>query len=280
MTTREKGQSGSFECRLNNRLYYITASPVYTVDEITGVVYVMKDITELKKLREQLFQAERLASIGGLVSGVAHEINNPLTGVMGYAQLLTPMVTDEKQRGYLKKVSDSAERCKSIIENLQAFARQRPNKKENAYLHDAVKKTIELRAYWHRRRKITVENRIASTPKVAFDFQQIQQVILHIIVNAEEAILSQAQEGDIVFDWRVDEQWIYIFITNSGPNIPYDIMNRIFDPFFTTKDVGQGAGLGLSIAYGIMQDHGGHLLVDNLLGDGVCVTLQFPLVFR
>lgn len=273
------GEVLSFEQSQYGKNYYITISPFMDEKgEIIAAVHVMKDVTEMKRLRESLYHSEKLASIGRLVSGVAHEINNPLTGVMGYTQLLSTVLSDSKQLNYINQIIKSAEKCKEIIDNLLTFSRQKEPVKTLGYVNEAIQKTLELRAYEIRKKKINVIEELEQVQFLKFDFQQIQQVILNIIINAEDAITSAGKEqGEIRIKTQADDEWVYIHISNNGPCITPENMRRIFDPFYTTKAINEGAGLGLSIAYGIVQDHGGDITIVNLSEkEGVCFTVKLP----
>jgi signal transduction histidine kinase len=274
----ESGKSMSYESSYKGRDYFVTISP-YTDnnDEIVGAVHVMKDVTEMKQIQNRFYSSEKLISIGQLVSGVAHEINNPLAGIMGYTQLLTMIIKEQKAQLYLKEIEQSVERCKDIVDNLLTFSRQKKHKKLllNS-LSEAVNKTLELRSYWLRSNNIQVNNCIDEIPIVRFDFQQIQQVILNIIVNAEEAIASSGMPGVITIENSVDDKWVDLHICNNGPPIPPDGLRKIFDPFFSTKDVGEGTGLGLSVAFGIVKAHNGEIEAYNHSQKGVCFTIKLP----
>ena len=273
------GDIVSFEQARYGKNYYITISPFTDEDsKIVAAVYVMKDITEMKRLRESLYKSEKLASIGKLVSGVAHEINNPLTGVMGYTQLLSTLINDSKHLNYINQIIKSAEKCKEIIDNLLTFCRQKEPVKTLGYVNEAIQKTLELRAYELRKKKINVVKDLQQVQILKFDFQQIQQVILNIIINAEDAITSKGiEEGEVRIKTEADDEWVYLHFSNNGPPITPENMRKIFDPFYTTKEINKGPGLGLSVAYGIIQDHGGDITVSNLSEkEGVCFTVKLP----
>jgi len=275
------GETVFFEQTRYNRNYYITISPfINEREEIVAAIHVMKDITEMRQLRDKLYNSEKLASIGRLVSGVAHEINNQLTGVMGYTQLLSTILTDSKHMHYLSQIVKSAEKCKGIIDNLLTFSRQKKPIKTLGYINEAIQKTLELRAYDLRKKKISMIEELNQVRYIKFDFQQIQQVILNIIVNAEDAIVSMKKEdGEIRIKTNSDRDWVHIHISNNGPSISQEEMRRIFDPLYTTKGINEGTGLGLSIAYGIIKDHGGDISVHNLSEkEGVCFTIKLPIM--
>jgi signal transduction histidine kinase len=243
-------------------------------------VYVMKDITELIGLKNKLYHAYKLASLGRLVSGVAHELNNPLTGILGYTEILGMKVKDEAIKKDLDKIYKSAERCKVIIDSLLCFSRQQSPQRNLEYINDVIDKTLELRAYWHRTQKIEVVKEYGEDIPLAYiDTQQIQQVILNILMNAEQAIAESGRSGKIVISANHDKEKkrIVVVISDNGIGIPRDNIPRIFDPFFTTKPVNKGTGLGLSISYGIVLEHGGTISVESREGEGAAFTIELPL---
>jgi signal transduction histidine kinase len=238
----------------------------------------MKNVTDVKRLKDQLYHADKLASIGLLVSGVAHEINNPLTGTIAYTELLRMKVQDEDVLKELKKILDSAERCKKIVDNLLTFSRQHMPSKNIETINSLMDRAIDLRSYWLRSNNIQVERHYDDSSSVFVDGQQIQQVILNILMNAEQAITGvRMRHGKIVFTTRYDtsRKVVQITIENNGPAIPNNALPRIFDPFFTTKPVGVGTGLGLSIAHGIISEHGGSIAAVNT-DKGVVFSIELP----
>jgi two-component system, NtrC family, sensor kinase len=269
----------SKEVTIGDSTYVVSAFPAHYDDEEV-FVYVMKDITELIDLRNKLYHSYKLASLGRLVSGVAHELNNPLTGILGYTEILSMKVQDEAIRKDLDKIYKSAERCKVIIESLLCFSRQQSTQRNLEYIHDIIDKTLELRAYWHRTLQIAVVKEYGKEIPLAYlDTQQIQQVILNILMNAEQAITESGRAGRIVIRVYPDKgkQRIVVVISDNGVGIPRENVPRIFDPFFTTKPVNKGTGLGLSISYGIVLEHGGTISVESKEGEGTAFTIELPL---
>lgn len=268
------------EITIKDQTYLISVFPLqYNNQQL--FVHIMKDITEMKRLKEQLYHSDKLASLGLLVSGVAHEINNPLTGILAYAELLNMRVEDEELKKDLEKIINSAERCKKIVENLLTFSRQKTPSRSLESINEIIDKAIELRAYWLRTSNIeVVRNYGLNLPTLYVDSQQIQQVILNLLLNAEHAIVEAKRErGRIEFTTYFDEkrQKVIAKITDNGTGIPSDIIHRVFDPFFTTKPVGIGTGLGLSISHGIVAEHGGNIMVESKFGQGTTFILELPL---
>jgi two-component system NtrC family sensor kinase len=266
------------EKTINGETFLISSFPFYDNEKLL-TVHVMKNITRLEKLREQLYYADKLTSLGLLVSGVAHEINNPLTGIIAYSELLRMQQLDPAVDKELQKILASAERCKRIIENLMTFSRQKAPSRTIEMIHDLIDRTVELRSHPLRTHNIEIVRDYCDMQSVFIDSQQLQQAILNILLNAEQAIMSLPQrKGRITIITRHDRHAgkVRISISDNGPGIPKDSLSRVFDPFFTTRPVGVGTGLGLSIAYGIVTEHGGSLTVESDEGEGTTFILEIP----
>ncbi|KAF0122581.1 MAG: histidine kinase [bacterium] len=269
-----------YEKNIGNDTYQISIFPLYD-DDKPMTIHVMKNITEMKRLKEQLYHSYKLASLGLLVSGVAHEINNPLTGIIAYTELLGMSVVDEETGKKLKKIMYSAERCKKIVENLLTFSRQKNPSKSLESMNDIIDRIVDFRGYWLGVNNIEIEKDYDEISTVLVDSQQIQQVILNILLNAEQAIVdSNVDNGRIKFTTRYDRdnRKIIIKISDNGPGIPQNIISSIFDPFFTTKPAGTGTGLGLSISHGIIVEHEGNIMVESSEGKGTTFFIEIPLV--
>lgn len=275
---RKDDDPHTYEKLLNGVLYQISVFPLQEGDQVLSI-HVMKNITEVKRLKDQLFHSEKLASIGLLVSGVAHEINNPLTGAIAYTELLSMKTADEAVKRDLKKIMDSAERCKKIVDNLMTFSRQKMPSKSLESINGIIDRAIDLRSYWLKSGNIEVLREYDPVSTVYVDAQQIQQVVLNILLNAEQTIMDAGvRNGKITFTtrYRREDRRVIISIVDNGPGIPQKIMSRVFDPFFTTKPVGVGTGLGLSIAHGIITEHGGSIRAGNAAGGGAEFTVELP----
>lgn len=237
----------------------------------------------LQSAQSQLIQSEKLASLGQLVSSIAHEINNPLTPILGYSQLLIAQTTvdQEKQEKFLRVINESAEKVKRIVENLLSFARTDKPNREYADLNKVVEKAVEFREYQLGIENIEVRRYFdPELPKTMADSNQLQQVFTNIILNAYHAMANMENGGGRleVRTGSKDGKTVEITIADDGPGIADEVLNKIFDPFFTTKPPGIGTGLGLSVSYGIVKEHQGDIVVDTQIGKGTKFTVILPVL--
>lgn len=230
----------------------------------------------LRLTQEQLLQSEKMAAVGQLISGVAHELNNPLTAILGYSQLLTSSGEMGAQGlEYSEKLYKQAQRTHRIVQNLLSFARQHKPERVPAQINQIIEDTLALREYDLRANNIQVHLELQpDLPVTAADPHQLQQVFLNMINNAVDAILDHAKEGDLWVKTCENETGIVIEFTDSGKGVRE--ASRVFDPFYTTKPVGKGTGLGLSICYGIVTEHGGTIRVKNVPPRGASFTIELP----
>jgi len=231
----------------------------------------------LRRTQEQLVHSEKLAAVGQLISGVAHELNNPLTAILGYSQLLKSSGQVGSQGlGYTEKIYKQAQRTHRIVQNLLSFARQHKPERVRVRLNAILEDTLALRDYDLRLSQIRVHLGLApDLPEVPADPHQLQQVFLNLINNALDAILEKSPEGDLWVRTGVHEKHAFVEFTDSGPGVKD--ASRVFDPFYTTKPVGKGTGLGLSICYGIVTEHGGMIHVRNEADRGATFRIELPL---
>jgi two-component system NtrC family sensor kinase len=246
--------------------------------EINSVVVVMTDITDAASLQAKLMHTEKMAALGQLVSGVAHEVNNPLAAIVGFTDLLleNPAVpADAKEE--LQVILQEAQRTRVIVQNLLSFARQMPAQREPAQVNTILKQTMKLRAYDLENHGVELtEKYAAELPMVIGDPHQLQQVFLNILNNAYDAVQETRRTGKIEIQTVHRSDKIEIVFRDNGPGISQ--IDRIFDPFFTTKEVGKGTGLGLSICYGIIQAHRGEIVArNNPDGDGSTFIVRLPI---
>ncbi|HVH68466.1 MAG TPA: ATP-binding protein [Gemmatimonadales bacterium] len=258
--TRDDGMRG---------LTAVVCAPIREGSRITRVLVLARDITEQKRTESQFQQAEKLAAMGQLVSGVAHEINNPAAIISGFAQTLLLDDLKAEQREMLQMVYDEATRIGRITSNLLAFARAGGKQRALADLNDLVRRTFALRSYHLSTLNIRVTLDLdPAEPKIWADASELQQMLLNLLINAEQALVTVDAPRTIDIRTHADEGEVRFEIADSGPGIAPEIRDKIFDPFFTTKPEGVGTGLGLSICYGIAQEHGGRIWVESEPGKG------------
>ncbi|HEU6453756.1 MAG TPA: PAS domain S-box protein, partial [Gemmatimonadaceae bacterium] len=239
----------------------VTATPVVEDGEIRGCLGIVRDVTGERRLADQLLQREKLAAVGQLVSGVAHELNNPLAGVMAFSQLLLAAPSDDEppdQRRAIEAIHQEAKRAAKIVSNLLTFARQHQPERQLTDLNRVVTDTVELRRYALRVQGVEVELRLDPLlPLTWADPFQLQQVVLNLVTNAEQALTEWPGERRILIESSRAGATLVVRVQDSGPGIDGENIGRVFNPFFTTKPVGEGTGLGLSISDGIVREHGG-----------------------
>ena len=298
------------------RIFSVTTCPVADATEGAAIVQIAKDVTldiqnarrmrqmsdelaatnsrlvatveRLKATQAQLLQAEKLSAIGQLVAGVAHELNNPLTSVIGYAQLLQEEMREAAEGRStgpapdlgrdLRRIAEESERAAKIVRNLLAFARRQAAARAEQDIADVMTRVLQLRNYEFRLKAIELETAFEpGLPRVLGDGGQLQQALLNLLLNAEQAMRTQPYRRIRVGARRVPEAGaVELSIADSGHGIPDENLRRIFDPFFTTREVGEGTGLGLSICYGIVRDHGGQISVESRVGQGTTFKMLLP----
>ncbi len=266
-----------FSYKVNKRDKSFIAS-IITMDE-NEVLIIINDITEERERQERLYLTDRLASVGEMASGIAHELNNPLTGVIGLSQLLTD---EEKLPGEIKEdvqaIYSEAQRAAGVVRNLLTFARKHAVVREPIQLNKVLEDVLKLRKYEDKVNNIIVNTSFdTELPVTMADYFQMQQVFLNILLNAENAMTEAHSGGTLTVTTKRVDGTIRISLTDDGPGIPKNNLGHIFDPFFTTKEVGKGTGLGLSICYGIVSSHGGKISVQSELGKGANFIVELPI---
>jgi two-component system, NtrC family, sensor kinase len=242
-----------------------------------GQVLSVRNLTDERRIAEQLRQSEKLAALGELVAGVAHELNNPLAGISAFAQLLLEEELNADQRESARLIKREADRAVGVIRDLLLFSRKAGPSTMPVDINGLVQLTLRLRAYSLRSSGVQVETHLdLDLPEVSGDDQKLQQVILNLIVNAEYAmrrtstkrlIIRTAREGDNVVTEVID----------TGAGMSEETLQRVFEPFFTTKPAGEGTGLGLSVSYGIVEAHGGTITVESVQGRGTAFRILLPV---
>jgi two-component system NtrC family sensor kinase len=237
-----------------------------------------RQLEELRLAQKQLVHAEKLSAVGELASGVAHEINNPLTTILGQTHLLLshPDVT-QHVRDRLEIIADETSRAARIVQNLLLFSRHYPPERRPCALSEQARRVLELKGYQLEQDSIAIETDFEDCPPVWADENQIQQVLLNLVQNAHQAMVKHQAPRVLRVATGTADGHAFVEIRDSGPGIPKDIQEKIFDPFFTTKSPGEGSGLGLSVSYGIIAEHGGRLRVDNAAGGGARFLVELPL---
>ncbi len=263
-----------------NGQFSVNLSPISGEDGRVGsIVVVMTDVTDSAMLRAKLMHAEKMAAVGQLVSGVAHEVNNPLTAILGFTDLLmeNPELPESARRD-LRVILQEAQRTKQIVQNLLSFARQMPPQRQPVQLNSILQRTVHLRSYDFISHGIQVVERLyESLPLVVGDSHQLQQVFLNILNNAYDAVRETARPARIEVISACADAFAEISFRDNGIGIADP--ERVFDPFFTTKDVGKGTGLGLSICYGIVHEHGGEIVChNNPDSEGATFIIRLPIV--
>ena len=234
-----------------------------------------QNLEHLQHAQSQLLQKERLAGVGQLVAGVAHELNNPLTAVMGYSELLLDQTAEGASRSKLERLKTEAQRMKRIITNLLTFAQPQHEGRTLLDIAVVVRDSLMLLEYQLRNTGITVEvNLPANLPRIASNEGQFKQVFVNLLSNSAQA-LEQAAEKTIKIEGYLEAGKVVLRFTDSGPG--FNDVARAFDPFYTTRPVGQGTGLGLSICYGTVREHNGHIYAENLDPHGAMVTIELPV---
>ncbi len=263
------------------------AEPAEGAAGTLAIEALVRDVSERKKLDDQakdvyhqLLQAEKLAALGQTISGVAHELNNPLAAILTWAERLAANPSPDTTAKGVDAILAQAERAARIVRNLLTFARKRHTTRAMVDLNHVIRETLSLRAYEQRVSNVViVEALAAGLPQVFADPHQVQQVLLNLIINAEQAMLGANGRGTlIVRTWHEpDRDAVILEVNDDGPGVPADVQPKIFDPFFTTKEVGKGTGLGLTVAYAIVQEHGGRLRLESSPGAGASFFMELPV---
>jgi PAS domain S-box-containing protein len=260
-----------------NLLVAISRQLATTIEKVRLYEETCRAYEDLRKTQEQLLQSEKMSAVGQLIAGVAHELNNPLTAILGYAQLLESEGLNARAEDYVGKLFKQAQRTHRVVQNLLSFARQRKPQREDVDIRKVLDETLALRDYDLKINNIHVTLESPSEPAtVVADAHQIEQVFLNIINNAVDAILETGRNGKLKIRVYSQNGNIYTQFADDGAGIKDP--KRIFDPFYTTKSVGKGTGLGLSICYGIVKEHGGDITANNAPEGGAIIEVKLPAV--
>jgi two-component system NtrC family sensor kinase len=256
-----------------NLLVAISRQLATTIEKVQLYEETCRAYEDLRRTQEQLLQSEKMSAVGQLISGVAHELNNPLTAILGYAQLLEGAGLDKQSADYVRKLFKQAQRTHRVVQNLLSFARQRKPQKQEVDLCKVLEESLTLREYDLRVNNVSLERDIPEgLPSVVADPHQLEQVFLNIINNALDAMVEGSASGVLKVRVFKKDAHVCVEFDDSGPGIKDP--SRIFDPFYTTKSVGKGTGLGLSICYGIVKEHGGEIVARNREEGGATIEVR------
>ncbi len=273
---------GDFSRRINRISNDECGDLAETFNRMTGSLQgsraeLERAMQTLKATQTQLIQSEKLSAVGQFVAGVAHELNNPLTAVVGFSELLESTTTDDRIRKHVERIGKSAHRCHKIVQSLLSFARQHPPERKLVRVHPVIDEVLELMAYELRTGGVQVVKEYgANIPNLMGDAHQLQQVLVNIISNSRQAMEGVQRDGQITIRTAFRDGKVIIELGDNGPGIKPENLARIFDPFFTTKPVGKGTGLGLSLCYGIVREHGGNITARSEPGQGAVFALELP----
>jgi two-component system NtrC family sensor kinase len=284
------GNTGQIELRFKHsdgtvRYAEIIANNALENPAVHGIILNIHDVTDHKKiegrekeLEQELQISSRLASIGQLAAGIAHEINNPLTSVIGFSKLLTRKELPEDVMDKIKIINTEAQRVAKIVQGLLTFARQDELQRGSVDINAVLSQILQLRSYEMSTNNIKVNQDFArDLPNIQADTAQLQQVFLNIILNAEKEMNAAHGKGNLVIKTEKTDFGVQVSVKDDGPGISPENMPRLFTPFFTTRKIGEGTGLGLSICHGIITRHGGKISVQSKLGDGATFIVELPL---
>jgi PAS domain S-box-containing protein len=256
-----------------NLLVAISRQLATTIEKVQLYEETCRAYEDLRRTQEQLLQSEKMSAVGQLISGVAHELNNPLTAILGYAQLLEGAGLDHRSADYVRKLFKQAQRTHRVVQNLLSFARQRKPQKQEVDLRKVLEESLTLREYDLKVNNVSLEREIPDDlPSVLGDPHQLEQVFLNIVNNALDAMVESSGSGVLKVRVFKKDAYVCVEFDDSGPGIKDT--NRIFDPFYTTKSVGKGTGLGLSICYGIVKEHGGEIVARNRDEGGATIEVR------
>ena len=257
----------------------VNAAPIPAPAQEQNLVVMVEDVTDQQAIEAQLIQSEKLAAVGQLVSGVAHELNNPLTSIAGLSEfLLEQKELGTKDRGHLRVIHEQADRAGRIVRNLLTFARKGPAERVAVDLNDVVQRTLLLMSYDLQLKDVTVEKDLGPVAPVLGDRHALQQVVINLLNNAAQAVAANPPDRPRrvrLRTWADDR--VRLRVADSGPGIADDVLPQLFTPFFTTKEPGEGTGLGLSITYSIVEAHGGHITVERPAEGGAAFLVDLPV---
>jgi two-component system NtrC family sensor kinase len=254
-----------------------TGATIKHEGKLAGLI-AFTETTEQKKHRENIMMTDRLASLGELASGAAHELNNPLTSIIGFSQLLMEKEVPDEIHEDLKLINNEARRAVIVTNNFLSFARKHSPVKQLNQINNIIEDVLELRAHEHKVNHMNVERHLdPNLPEIMVDYFQMQQVFMNIIINAEYFMIKTHNGGTLTITTTKENSTVRISFADDGPGITPENLGRVFDPFFTTKEAGSGTGLGLSICHGIVNEHGGQIYARSQLSKGATILIELPI---
>ncbi|MBA2683089.1 MAG: PAS domain S-box protein [Gemmatimonadaceae bacterium] len=277
---RQRAEISFRDVAARSRIGSITSTPIVEHGRVTGALCIVRDVTRERRFAEELRQREKLAAVGQLVSGVAHELNNPLAGISAFAQLLEgagPL--NAEQRDAVDTIQMESKRAAKIVSSLLLFARQRQPERSSVDLNRVMDDTLALRRFVISTDQIQVVMKLEpDLPHTWADPFQLQQVLLNLLINAEQALRGKKGKRVITLRTQRKGERIVASVIDNGPGISEETLSRVFEPFFTTKAVGEGSGLGLAISHGIVRQHGGVLRAHSAPGGGATFEIDLPIL--
>lgn len=277
------GQSSDARTELQYRSngLYKTLSVSYTrMKEEELLLIIFTDITTERERQERLYLTDRLVSVGEMASGIAHELNNPLSSILGLSELLTEEDLPDNIREDVTTLNSEAQRAAGIVKNMLSFTRNHASVKQPTQMNKVVDDVLKLRAYYRMVNNITVECKLdPELPEIMADYFQMQQVLLNIVLNAEQVMAESHGKGTLKITSEKVGGMVRLSFSDDGPGIAQENLSRVFDPFFTTKEVGKGTGLGLSICYGIVTAHNGLIYAQSDIGKGATFIVELPIEY-
>jgi PAS domain S-box-containing protein len=273
-------------CKDGTRIDFEVSSRFIQYKQMPAMLGIARDITQRKKAEEERKELEakaqfasRMATVGQMASGIAHEINNPLTSVIGFSQLIMEKDASSEMKRYLELINEGSQRVAGIVNRLLIFSQQRKPERVYTDVNELISSTLDLRGYSLETSNIRVTTQLESKiPKTMLDRNQMQEVFLNIIINAEKEMKSAHRRGKLSIRTESMDNVIRVYFKDDGPGIPKNNLDKIFDPFFTTREVGEGTGLGLSICHGMIIEHGGQIYVESEPGKGATFIVELPVV--
>lgn len=264
------------EITLGNKIFTVRSFKMHPDADEGGCVLVIRDITAEREMELRIIQAEKLAALGQMIAGVAHELNNPIAAINGFSELLLSTAADDNVRNMADKISKSAERASSIVHDLLVFSRAPKIEKATVNIKGMIYEVVDLVSEALHASNIDVSVDVSDDFVASLDKSQMERVLLNLVTNSIQAIRDSGKGDRILFKGYKEDNHVFIEVSDNGPGIPGNVIQKIFEPFFTTKRFGKGTGLGLSICYNIVRAHGGNISVKSKEGEETTFVIELP----